>query len=107
MVHVIYLDIENFILCSYRFFNSSLQFVSKNNASSEAFIYGLFKLYPNRSYRNVSQAERLEVQLELLNSLNLQDRNAYQQLNDDLEQEKKIIKSLSLLNDKIFKESNG
>ena len=108
---VIYLDVENFILYSNGFFDSSLHFVSKNNISSKAFTYGLFKLFPNQSYKDVGQVKSLKVQLDLLNSLNPEDQHAYQELNKDMEQERKSLNlrdnQLDLLNDKIFKESNG
>ena len=108
---IVYLDVEEFILYSNGFFDSSLYFVSKENIAAKAFSYGLFKLYPNFSYKDVSQVETLKVQLELLKSLNPDDKLAYQQLSSDLEQEKKSLNlrddKLDLLNDKIFKESNG
>ena len=108
---IIYLDVEEFILYSNGFFDSSLYFVSKKNISAKAFSYGLFKLYPNFSYKDMSQVENLKVQLDLLKSLNPEDKLAYEQLSRDLEQEKKALNlrddKFDLLNDKIFKESNG
>ena len=108
---IVYLDVEEFILYSNGFFDASLYFVSKKNIAAKAFSYGLFKLYPNFSYKDVSQVETLKVQLELLKSLNPDDKLAYEQLSSDLEQEQRSLNlrddKFDLLNDKIFEESNG
>ena len=108
---IVYLDLNDLILYSNGFFDSSLHFVSKNNISVKTFSCGLFKLYPNFSYKDVSQVGSLKVQLELLRSLNPEEDLAYNQLSSDLQQEQKALdlrdEKLDLLNDKIFDESKG
>jgi len=108
---VIYLDFDDSILFANGFFDSNLYFVSKPNAAVKSFKNGLFKLYPNFSYKDISQVDQLKDQLDLLKSLNPQDELAFEELNKDLQDEQKALEErdtkLELLNDKIFAELRG
>jgi len=108
---IIYIDVDDNVLFSNGFFDPSLHLVSKPNIGLKSFKNGLFKLYPNLSYKDISQVDQLKDQLDLLKSLNPDEELAFQELNKDLDDEQKALEErdtkLELLNDKILAEFKG
>jgi len=108
---IVYIDVDDSVLFSNGFFDPTLHFVSKPNIGLKSFKNGLFKLYPNLSYKDISQVDQLKDQLDLLKSLNPQEEVAFKELNKDLDDEQKALEErdtkLELLNDKILAEFKG
>ena len=108
---VVFIELDDNILFSNGFFDPTLYFVSKANMPLKAFSFGLFKIYPNLSYKDVGQVDNQKEQLDLLKSMNPKEKLAYDELSKDIELEKKSLdlrdEKLDVLNNKILNESHG
>ena len=110
---IVYLEFNNHkhVLFSNGFYDPALYLASTANPGNQSFRNGLFKIYSNLSYKDASQVEKLEHQLDLLKSLNPEEKYAARQLEKDIEIEKKLLEAreskLDVLNEKMYNEAKG
>jgi len=108
---IIYIQCDNLFLMANGQYSPILNLNSTENIALKSFRNGLFMLYPNLTYKDITQVEQLEHQLDLLKSLNPEEVYAAQQLEEDIKNEKLILEEreakLVALNDKMFEESKG
>ena len=108
---IVYLEFRNLILYGNGFYDEELYLVSTENISYRPFKNGLFKLYPNLSYKDIDQVDQLNHQLYLFRALDPDERFAASELKREIELEKEILgvheAKLDALNDKINNEAKG
>jgi len=108
---IVYIQCDNLVLLANGQYSPILHLNSTENIALKSFRNGLFMLYPNLTYKDITQVEQLEHQLDLLKSLNPEEVYAAQQLEEDIRNEKVILEEreakLVALNDKMFEESKG
>jgi len=108
---IVYIEFDNLILFANGIYSPTLHLISPHNIARNSFRNGLFKLYPNLSYKDTHQVEQLKDQLELLKSLHPTETFAAEQLENDIENERKLLEERENrredLNQKMYEESKG
>jgi len=108
---IVYIEFDNLILIANDSYNPLLYLASRDNIARKSFKNGLFRLYPNFSYKDSQQVEKLEDQLQLLKSLNPSEELAAKQLENDIRNERRILEErenrLEDLNKKMYAEAKG
>jgi len=108
---IVYIQCDDLVLMANGQYSPFVHLNSTENVALKSFRNGLFMLYPNLTYKDITQVEHLEHQLDLLVSLNPEEKYAAEQLQNDIKKEKLILEEreakLVALNDKMFEEAKG
>ena len=108
---IIYLEFHNLILCGNGFYDDELYLISTENIAYRPFKNGHFKICPDLSYKDKDQADQLNHQLYLFETLTGDKPCTFQGLNHEIEVEKEILEKhehkLDILNNKITNEAMG